>query len=188
MTFVIWLTGLPGSGKSAISRELLELLREQGVKCEYLKLDKFRKTIVRKPHYDVEERDFVYSILIEDATELAKKNKNVLIDATGYKKEWRDRLRKNVQNFVEVFIKCPLKVCIRREAQRPSSFIMHGIYKKALARKKKKKQYPGLGEVVGIDVPYEENARAEIVLESNRLSAKQAAVVILHYLSTRGHV
>ncbi|MBI4739927.1 adenylyl-sulfate kinase [Candidatus Woesearchaeota archaeon] len=186
MTFVIWLTGLPGSGKSAISRELLELLRQRGVKCEYLKLDKLRQTIVRRPRYDVEERDFVYSILIEDAIEFVKKNKNVLIDATGYKKEWRDQLRKSVQNFVEVFIKCPLKVCIRREAKRPASWLMHGIYKKAIERKKKKKRYSGLGEVVGVDVPYEENARAELVIESNRLSAKQAAVVLRHYLTMKG--
>lgn len=186
MTFVVWLTGLPGSGKSAVARELLALFGKQKIACEYLKLDKFRKMIVRRPRYDVEERELVYSVLVENAIELSHKKKNVLIDATGYKKEWRDQLRKKAPNFVEVFIKCPLKVCIRREARRPSSLIMHGIYKKALERKKKKKKYAHLGEVVGVDVPYEENLRAELVLESNRLSAKQAAAVLFHYLGGRG--
>lgn len=188
MGFVVWLTGLPGSGKSAMSRELLLLLQGRNIDCEYLKLDKFRKTIVRKPRFDVEERAFVYSLLIEDAANLSKSRGCVIIDATGYRKEWRDRLRAKVPAFVEVFVRCPLKVCIRREAERPSSLIMHGIYKKALERKKRKGKYPDLGEVVGVDVPYEENSRVELVLESHKLSAKQASAVIFHYLGAKGYL
>jgi adenylylsulfate kinase len=188
MPFVIWITGLPGSGKSAISRELLALLHQKKIECEYLKLDSFRKSIVKTPKYDRQEREFVYSLLIEDAIGLAKKGKNVLIDATGYKKEWRDAIRRSVPDFIEVLIRCPIKVCIKREAMKPSSIIMHGIYRKAIERKKKKKKYPNLGDVVGIDVPYEENIRAEVVIESKRLTARQSAAVIIQYLSAKGHI
>jgi adenylylsulfate kinase len=188
MTFVIWITGLPGSGKSAISRELLQLLQAKKEECEYLKLDSFRKNIVKTPRYDKQEREFIYSLLIEDAISHAKKGKNVLIDATGYKKEWRDAIRKGAPNFIEVLIRCPLKVCIKREAQRPSSIIMHGIYRKAIERKKKKKKYPNLGEVVGIDVPYEENAKAEVIIESKKITARQSAAVIMQYLVAKGRL
>ncbi len=182
MTFVIWITGLPGSGKSTIAKKLLKLLKDNKISIKYLRLDKFRKKIVPNPKYTEEERDFVYRKLGDYAIELSKNN-NVLIDATAHKKLYRDYVRKKVNNFIEVYIKCPLDICIKRETNRKESLVMARIYKKALERKMHRKKFDGLGQVIGVDVPFEENKSSEIIINSNEVKPLDAAKRIFRKLN-----
>ena len=60
----VWITGLPGSGKSAVSEALLKLLNERGVEAQILSSDSLRKVLTPNPSYSLEERDRVYSTLV----------------------------------------------------------------------------------------------------------------------------
>jgi adenylylsulfate kinase len=175
MPWLIYITGLPGSGKSTIAQALLKLLASQKIEATYVRLDEIRKEIVPEPHYTKEERERVYQTYAERGLELVGQGKNVILDATAHRKKWRDFVRARVKNFIEVYIKCSLETCIKRETERKEGLVMADIYKKALERKKTGKDFPGLGEVIGVDVPYEENEGAEVIIESNILSAEEAA-------------
>lgn len=174
---IVWVTGLPGSGKSTIAKKLLKLLDKHKISYKYLRLDKFRKKIVPKPKYTEKERNLVYRKLADYAFELSKNN-NIIIDATAHKKTYRDYLRNKVKNFIEVYIKCPLEICIERESKRKQGLVMAEIYRKALERKKTGKQFKNLGQVIGIDIKFEENKNAEVIIESDKISPEEAALII----------
>ena len=81
MSFAVWLTGLSGSGKSAIARELVRLLHERGVEASVLESDVMRTQLTPFPRYDDNDRDFFIprwrrSFLVE-------KGRAVVFDATA---------------------------------------------------------------------------------------------------------
>lgn len=183
MPWLIYITGLPGSGKSTIAKNLLELLASEKIEAVYLRLDEIRKEIVPEPQYTEEERERVYQGYAKRGLELIREGKNVILDATAHRKKWRDLIRAQVKNFLEVYIKCNLDACIERESERKEGLVMANIYKMALERKRTGKAFSGLGEVIGIDVSYEENERAGVKIESDKLSAEEAAKRIIEKLT-----
>ncbi|MBW2999589.1 adenylyl-sulfate kinase [Candidatus Woesearchaeota archaeon] len=184
MAYAIWVTGLPGSGKSSTAKELVKKLKE----VEFLRLDVFRKEIVPEPKYTEEERELVYTKLAERAIELVNQGKNVIVDATAYKKKWRDLAREKIKNFVEVYIKCPLDVCIERESKRKQGLVTAEIYKKALDRKLTGKQYKELGDVIGVDVPYEENEKAELIIDAVKPIPEERAEIVIKKMKELGYI
>lgn len=179
MTWAIWITGLPGSGKSTVTKELLNLLKKYNIKARYLNLDKVRKRYVKNPKYTSKERDFVYKRFAEEGLKYLDKE-NVIYDATAHKLKYRNYVRNRVKDFIEVYIKCPLGLCIERESKRNA--MVKEMYKKAIIRKVTGKSFPELGEVIGIDVKYEENKDAEVIIDSSKIQPKDAAMIILKCL------
>jgi adenylylsulfate kinase len=179
MAWVIWLTGLPGSGKTTIAQEFLALI-DASEPLETLRLDVFRKRIIPDPQYTEEERDNVYNSLGVMASLLHKHGVNVLIDATAHRKKWRDRARNQINTFYEVYVRCPIDICMQRESNRLDDLIVSDMYRKALERKRNQKagklvdEYD-VGDVVGIDVPYEEPEHPELIIETDTLSAGEGA-------------
>src|SRR6185503_21169903 len=55
--FAIWITGLPGSGKSVLARAAAEALRARGVPVQVLELDAIRKILTPDPTYTDHERE-----------------------------------------------------------------------------------------------------------------------------------
>lgn len=177
-----WFTGLPGSGKSKVSELVRELLITEGTVCERIELDAIRKEYVPSPQYTDEERDFVYEKLVERAAERVHAGVNVIIDATAHKRAYRERARKKIERFVEVAVSCPLSICIERESKRKGGVIAAQMYRRALERKKKGTQFEDLGKVIGVDVPYEENPDAEIIVDSSLTSALENAHTVKNAL------
>ena len=184
MPFAVWITGLPGSGKTTIANELKKILRKEKIRFEYLSMDKLRKKFAEKTAYTAEERDSAYKKFADIGINKIKKNKNVTFDATAHKRKYRDYAREKIRNFVEVYIKCPLKACIKRESKRRQGLVIAKLYKKALERKNKNIAYKGLGSVVGVDVPYEES-KPELAIYSNKIRPNKAACKISLFLKNK---
>ncbi len=184
MPFAVWITGLPGSGKSTIAGELTKKLKN----TRYLRLDEIRKQYVSKPEFTDEERELVYSKFIEEGVSEIAQGRNVVYDATAHKLLWRREARSRIRDFIEVYVKCPLPLCIKRESARTVGLVLAGLYKKSLERKKTGKQFEGLGKVVGVDVPFEENENAEVVIDSEKLGPKEAADIVFEEIKKRGWV
>ena len=182
MPFAVWITGLPGSGKSTIAKELIKHLEN----TEYLRLDEIRKKYIEKPRFTDEERDRVYRLLIEDGAKAYKSGRNVVFDATAHRLAWRNEARKAMEDFLEVRVTCPIGICMERESARKEGLVLADLYRKALERKRSGKEFEGLGKVVGVDVPYEENGSAEIVIDSRDMSAREAADAVLKEIKRRG--
>ncbi len=177
----IWLTGLPGAGKSAIAKSLKQELETQGIRVQVLRLDTFRDIIVPDPQYTETERDIVYNTLVFIAKLLTGNGVNVILDATANRRRWREAARGEVKNFYEVYVECPLEECMEREANRTDNLVISGLYKKALERRRSSEtSTEGLGQMVGIDVSYEEPVNPELVIDSSLKSPLESAKIIIN--------
>jgi adenylylsulfate kinase len=173
--WVVWITGLPGSGKSVTAKALRKALLERHVPSQILSSDELRKHITPRPTYSQEERDILYNSLGFVASLLARNGINVIIDATGNLRKYRDDCRAMLARFAEVYVRCPLDQCIRREEARVDRWhAPRGIYEGAL--KGKAPTVPGLGS------PYEEPLRPEVTVDSDKMSPDECAHVILNKL------
>ena len=181
--WAVWFTGLPGSGKSKISKLVYKKLADEGIICKRIELDTIRKKYVVRPEYTDSERDFVYNKLIEFAEENVRNGINIIIDATAHKRSYRENARKKIERFVEVMIKCPLSVCIERESKRKNGHIVSQMYLRALERQHKGSRFEDLGKVIGVDIPYEENPFAEVIIDNSKDTAVQNAMVVKNALA-----
>jgi adenylylsulfate kinase len=171
----VWVTGLPGSGKSVVSEALLKLLNERGIHAQLLSSDALRKVLTPEPTYSLEERDVVYATLVYVAKLLTQNGVNVVIDATGNLRRFRENARKQIFRFIEAYLECPLEVCTEREAQRGKTYhAPKQIYAKALQGKAP--TVPGIGQ------PYEPPLNPEIKIDTVQCTPEQAAKKILKLL------
>jgi adenylylsulfate kinase len=146
--FAIWITGIPASGKSSITRELVRKLRELTVAVVVLESDEMRSILIPGATYDQKERDRFYRTLVSIGEMITRNGITVVFDATANKRHYRDLARSRIKKFVEAYVRCPLEVCVQRDPK--------GIYRRAAA-----------GEtttVPGIQAPYEPPLNAEITL------------------------
>ena len=179
MSFCLWLTGLPGSGKSTILNELSRMLLESGIEAVTLSLDGIRKIITPEPKYTDEERNIVYRALVMMAHLLVDQGeKNVIIDATGNRREFRHLGRGLIQEFAEIYVKCPLEICTAREGARRGQPVQKDLYKRASERKLE-------GELPGISAPYEEPENPEVEVPSDLLAPYESAKKIMAYVKSR---
>jgi len=146
--WAIWITGLPASGKSTIAKKLKEDLRKKGVEVTILESDELRKILTPNPTYSEEERDIFYRNIIYMGKLLINKGANIIIDATGHKKTWRETARNEYAYFLEIYLKCPLDICKKRDPKK--------IY--FLGEIGQNKHVPGLQE------PYEENDVSDLII------------------------
>lgn len=114
----MWVTGLPGSGKFTVAEALLKPLKKEGVYAQLLSSNALRKVLTPKPSYSLEERDAVYATLVYIAELLTQNGVDVVIDATGNLRRYRENARKRIPAFIEAYLKCSLEVCKKREAAR----------------------------------------------------------------------
>lgn len=179
MSFCLWLTGLPGSGKSTILKELLEILSASGMNPVTLSLDHIRKIVTPNPGYTDEERGIVYRSLAMMAQLLTKEGgRNVIIDATGNRREFRDLARRLIPDFAEIYIRCPLKICAEREALRRGQPVEKDLYQKAAKGELK-------GDMPGVSAPYEAPEHPEVTVQSDVLSPREGAERIMAYVQSR---
>lgn len=172
----VWITGLPGSGKSTIARLLFKKLKHLGVHAYILSSDELRRVMTPNPKYTEEERDMVYATLVYIAKILTENGVNVIIDATGNRRRYRDEARRLIPRFMEAYLRCPLEVCIARESKRGLDFYgaPGGIYARALRGESR--------TVPGIGAPYEEPINPEVTVDSDKLSPGECAERILEVI------
>jgi len=169
---VIWITGLPGSGKSTIAHEL----RKRRPEFFILRMDALRKIATPNPTYREEERDILYRSLVFTAKTLYELGHDVIIDATGNLRRWREIARSLIPDFVEVYLKCPLPLCIEREKKRWAVYeAPKDIYEKAKAG------WP----VPGVVAPYEEPLQPEVVIDAEKTGVEESVKIVEEFLSNR---
>ena len=163
---------MPGSGKSVVSEALFKLLNKRGIRSQLLSSDALRKVVTPRPTYSLEERDMVYSTLVYVARLLTQNGVNAIIDATGNLRRYRENAREHIPKFVEVYLKCPLRVCMEREAKRGKTYrAPNQIYARALEGEAS--TVPGVGQ------PYEPPLDPEITLDTVKLAPEECAQTIM---------
>ena len=169
---VIWLTGLSGSGKSTIAGKLVSTLFEAEKQVTMLDGDNVRHGLCSDLGFSDKDRDENIRRIAEVA-KLFYENGNIVICSfiSPYKKE-RDFARSILPpgRFVEVYVKCDLDICKRRDPR--------GLYKKALAGEIKR--------FTGIDAPYEVPDSPEITAETDIQSPDEIVHNIISRLKSEG--
>lgn len=158
---VVWLTGLPSSGKTTLAERTREALRSAGLPACVLDGDAVRAAVHPGPGYGPAARDDQYATLAELAALLARQGLVVLVSATAHRRAWRERARAAAPRFVEVYVRTGVEECAARDAK--------GLYARARA-----------GEVTGlpgVDVPYEAPDAPEIVAEGGLDAAAVARII-----------
>jgi len=115
---VVWLTGLPASGKSTLAGHLVDRLRGRGREPILLDGDEVRAALVPTPGYDPVGRDGFYRSLGNLAGLLAGQGAVVVVAATAHRRVWRDAARARAPHFVEVHVATAADECARRDPKR----------------------------------------------------------------------
>lgn len=166
---VIWITGLPGSGKSTVA----DAVRQKHPDFIILRMDDLRKVVTPQPTYSEAERDMVYRSLAFLAKTISGLGHDVIIDATGNMRKWRELARGLVPSFAEIYLKCPIELCIQREGQRAETHSApRDIYAKG-----------SMGwPVPGVNVAYEEPLHPDLVIDAEKVMAADAAELIIGFI------
>jgi adenylylsulfate kinase len=169
MPWVLWITGLPGSGKSTIALAV----REKTPDSVILRIDEIRKVITPEPTYSDTEREYVYRALVFTAKTLYEQGHKVIIDATGHRKSWRVLAKRSIPDFIEVYLNCPVETCMKREKTRVAAHSApEKIYDKGA------KGWP----VPGVNVAYEKTESPDIIIDTEHESIDSSVKKILMLL------
>lgn len=155
---VVWLTGLPQSGKSTLARRVRDRLAPRRA-CVLLDSDEVRAA-VGAGSYGAGDRDAFYRMLAGLAALLARDGHVVLVAATAPRRAHRDAARAAAPAFAEVWVRTPLADCEARDAK--------GLY--ARARRGDAPDLPGLGAA------YEPPAAPDIVADGGHDAAAASAI------------
>ena len=167
---VIWLTGLPGSGKTSIARALEKEIKKLDHKVEVLDGDEVRKWLSPEVGFTREDRERHLRRVAHVARLLARNGVIVICSFVSPYRSIRREIRNIVESddiqFLEVFVRCSLEECIRRDPK--------GLYRKALRGEIK--------HMTGLDDPYEEPEKPVLILDAENRSAEENAQILLKKL------
>jgi adenylylsulfate kinase len=164
MAFVLWMTGLPCSGKTSIARALQLKIPNLAL----LDGDELREWLSPKD-FTREGRNEHNRKVAYLARLLAKHNVPVCVSLISPFRENRETARKIIgRNFVEVYVRCPLDICESRDVK--------GMYKKA--RKNE------ISNFTGVSDPYEAPDAPELIVDTESQTVEKSTVAVLDYLYT----
>ena len=162
----IWLTGIPGSGKTTISNLLKDYLQKKNMPVIILDGDEIRKTVSKDLGFSPQDRKEHNRRVIEIAKLLVKNNFTAIIPLISPYRETRDLARKEIPNFVEVYVKASLDTCIKRDPK--------GLYQKA--------KNGEITNLTGLQSPYEEPQNPELVLDTEKSTPQECLDTMTSYL------
>jgi adenylylsulfate kinase-like enzyme len=163
---VVWLTGLPGTGKSTLANALLDRLRAERVATLWLDSDALRPILTPQASYSDAERDFFYGALGHLAVLGAEGGVTVVASATANKRAYRDAVRARVRAFVEVHLTCAPESLRKRDIK--------GLYADSAAGR--------ITNLPGRGGGYEPPLRPDLAFETDRVSPDDGARAILAHL------
>jgi adenylylsulfate kinase len=168
--FTVWLTGLPCAGKTTIVTSLQrELLRRWHLDSAVLEGEEMRMSLCKGLGFSRQDRDtnvFRIGWVCQLLTQHGIPN---IVAAVSPYRDARNEVRAMVEkaggkgSFIEVWVNCPLDVCIRRDVK--------GLYAKAISGQ--------ITNFTGVSDPYEEPFAPEVVLRTDRETAMESVERLL---------
>lgn len=166
-SFVLWFTGLSGSGKSSLAVATESQLHKMGIRTFVLDGDNIRHGLSNDLGFSPQERKENVRRVGETAKILVDAGILVLVSLISPYREDREMIREMFSNgdYHEVFVSCPLSICIRRDPK--------GLYKRALT-----------GEIkgfTGIDDPYEIPGKPDLIIDTSTNDLQYSVDKIIAY-------
>ncbi|MCB9083198.1 MAG: adenylyl-sulfate kinase [Bdellovibrionaceae bacterium] len=161
---VFWLTGRPGAGKTSIGNRLAEELKVRGRHAVMLDGDQIRQGLNADLGFSQKDRLENVRRVAEVAKLFAQEGSDVIVALISPMNEQRAAARRIVGGgFFEVFIDCPLDVCIQRDPK--------GLYRKA--------KEGSLTEFTGVSSEYEEPEAPDFRLKTDSRAVEDCVAEIL---------
>ena len=167
--FMLWLTGVPASGKSTIAKALEGELRARGVRLHNFDGDEWRAIMTPDLGYDKKARDQNLHRIAYVGSLLTRNGVHAIVAAVSPDREFRDRARAMNPEFLEVWVKATFETVKTRDPK--------GLYKKGAEGK--------VNDIPGWHVPFEEPQRPELVLDTDSLSVGECVAALLAVLEKR---
>ena len=171
--FTLWFTGLSGAGKTTVADIVEHELRERAGTVEVLDGDIVRTNLSKGLGFSREDRDTNVLRIGFVAGLLTRNGVPVIVSAISPYKEARDKVRRDIgEDFIEIFVDCPVEVCAERDVK--------GLYAKA---------YSGeIPEFTGVSDPYEPPAAPELILRTNEEEPADSARRVIERLEELGYL
>ena len=170
--FTLWFTGLPCSGKSTVADLLAQKLKSKNYKVERLDGDIVRKSLSRDLGFSQEDRNKNIERITFVAKLLTRNGVIVITSFISPYRKIRQHARQEIGNFIEVYVKCPVEVCKKRDVK--------GMYEKALNGQ--------IQDFTGVSHPYEEPENPEVTLDTENDTSEQNIQKILQKLQNLGYL
>lgn len=168
--FVLWMTGLSGSGKTTIALILEEELKRRGLKVERLDGDIVRQNLTRDLGFSKEDREKNIERVTFVAKLLSRNGVACICSFISPYRAIRENVRAETTNFIEVFVDASLETLIERDVK--------GLYKKALSGE--------IANFTGISDPFEAPSNPDIHIRTDLQTPLESAGKILGDLEDSG--
>lgn len=170
-SFIVWFTGLSGSGKSTLANEIAKILHSRKIKNYVLDGDNIRFGLNKDLGFSEEDRHESIRRIGEVAKLFVESGQVVLTAFISPFQDDRDQVRQliEVNEFIEVFVKCPLNECEKRDPK--------GLYEKV--------REGNIKEFSGIDSVYEEPVNPELIIETSKYSIEECVAQVVMYLEEK---
>ena len=168
--FTLWFTGLSGAGKSTLSERVFEKLQKAGAKVELLDGDEVRTHLSKGLGFSKEDRDTNVNRLGFVCQLLSRNGVIAIVAAISPYRETRDQVRAKIENFVEIYVHCPIEVLAERDVK--------GLYKRALAGE--------IANFTGVSDPYEAPTSPEVTVDSSKETLEQSEARVWDKLKEMG--
>ncbi len=168
--FVIWMTGLPSSGKTTIANWLYDEFRKRGLPVEVLDGDVVRREFGGDLGYSKSDRDRNIARVAYVADLLSRHGVVVIVSLVSPYREAREQARKRIKRFFEVYVNCSIEVCVQRDVK--------GLYRRAIG-----------GEIpnfTGISDTYEPPEQPDMEVKTDHCTVAEAGSEILKALRSQG--
>lgn len=170
---VVWITGLPASGKNTLAEAIGRDLNARCVPFEIIDSGKLRETLLGDTlGFTREERDANCRRNAFVAGLLAKNGVVAIVSSVSPYRSTRDALRQEMDGFVEVWVSTPKEVCVDWDPK--------GLWAKALAGE--------IRQFTGVDDPYEPPLSPEVEVDLSQVAASEAAQRVLVFLEDLGAI
>lgn len=165
---IVWFTGLSGSGKSTLANAVEQELFKQGIRTYVLDGDNIRHGLNNNVDFSVEGRTENIRRIGEVAKLFIDAGVVVLTAFISPFKSDRDRVRSLVgsEEFIEVFVDCPLEICEQRDVK--------GLYKKARAGE--------IADFTGISSPFESPENPELTIATGTIPLHQSVEQVTNFI------
>ena len=170
--FTLWFTGLSGAGKTTISEIVERELRGKFERVEVLDGDIVRTNLSKGLGFSREDRDTNILRIGFVAELLTRNGVGVIVSAISPYREAREKVRRRIVDFIEVFVDAPLEVCAERDVK--------GLYKKAFAGE--------IEQFTGVSDPYEPPAAPELHIKTDEEEPRESARRVILKLEELGYV
>lgn len=171
---VLWFTGLSGSGKSTIANEVAYKLHSMGHISYVLDGDNVRHGLNKDLRFSPEDRNENIRRISEVANLFADAGIITITAFISPYRKYRNFCRELVGEgrFIEIYAKASIETCEKRDTK--------GLYKKAKAGEIK--------DFTGINAPYEEPEKPELVVDTDKETVEESTEKVLKKLKELGYM